>query len=39
VLDGDQAIAAARAEILALQTPPEDFAPATDAWPVLRAPS
>jgi hypothetical protein len=39
VLGGDQAIAAARAEILALQTPPEDFAPATDAWPVLMAPS
>jgi len=36
VLDGGDAIAAARDEILALQTPPEDFAPASDVWPALR---
>ena len=39
VLDGGAAIAVARAEILALQTPPEDFAPTTEVWPVLREPS
>jgi hypothetical protein len=37
VLDGGDAIAAARGEILALQTPPEDFASASDVWPALRA--
>jgi Domain of unknown function (DUF4432) len=36
VLDGGEAIAAARAEILALQTPPEDFSPVSEVWPVLR---
>jgi hypothetical protein len=39
VLDGGEAIAAARAEIVALQAPPEDFAPTTEVWPVLREPS
>jgi Domain of unknown function (DUF4432) len=39
VLDGGEAIAAARAEILALQAPPEDFAPVSEVWPVLRQPS
>ena len=39
VLDGGEAIAAARDEILALQAPPDDFAPTTGVWPVLRAPS
>jgi hypothetical protein len=36
VLDGGDAIAAGRGEILALQTPPDDFAPASDDWPTLR---
>jgi hypothetical protein len=36
VLDGGEAIAAAQAEILRLQEPPEDFAPVSDVWPVLR---
>jgi hypothetical protein len=39
VLDGGEAIAAARAEVLALQTPPEDFAALSEVWPVLREPS
>jgi hypothetical protein len=39
VLDGGDAIASARDEILALQTPPDDFAPASDAWPALRTSS
>jgi hypothetical protein len=39
VLDGGETVAAARAELLALQTPPEDFAPTTEVWPVLREPS
>jgi hypothetical protein len=39
VLDGGEAIAAARAEMLALQTPPEDFAETTGVWPVLREPT
>ena len=39
VLDGGEAIAAARAEILGLQAPPEDFAPVSEVWPVLREPS
>jgi Domain of unknown function (DUF4432) len=39
VLDGAEPIAAARAEILALQAPPEDFAPVSEVWPVLRQPS
>jgi hypothetical protein len=36
VLESAEAIAAARAEILALQTPPDDFAEATGIWPELR---
>jgi hypothetical protein len=39
VLDGGDAIAAARDEVLALQVPPEDFAPASDVFPALRRPS
>ena len=39
VLDGGEEIAAARAEIMALQAPPEDFAPVSEVWPVLRKPS
>jgi hypothetical protein len=35
VLDGDDATAA-REAIEALQAPPDDFAPPTDAWPELR---
>jgi hypothetical protein len=39
VLDRGEAIAAARAEVLELQAPPEDFAPVSEVWPVLREPS
>jgi len=37
VLDGGEAIAAARAEIVARHAPPDDFAPATGTFPSLHA--
>jgi hypothetical protein len=36
VLDGSEQVAAARAELLARHAPPEDFAPVSEVWPVLR---
>ncbi|MEM7023714.1 MAG: DUF4432 family protein, partial [Pseudomonadota bacterium] len=36
VLDGSAPIEAARNELMALQTPPEDYAPVKGGWPILR---